>query len=125
MAKVTSKLQVTVPKVIADRFGYSVPYVHLLRHQFTHEKIDFSEPLPEGKARRHRIDATLRVKICNWRERRLSAGEITELLSEEGVEVSVRTIERLLAEEGYDLAIRIARELPPNMVARQLAPRCD
>ncbi len=27
-----------------------------------------------------------------------------------------------LAEEGYDLAIRIARELPPNMVARQLAP---
>ena len=27
-----------------------------------------------------------------------------------------------LAEEGYDLAIRIARDLPPNMVARQLAP---
>jgi DNA-binding transcriptional LysR family regulator len=27
-----------------------------------------------------------------------------------------------LAEEGFDLAIRIARELPPNMVARKLAP---
>ncbi|HZP89078.1 MAG TPA: LysR family transcriptional regulator [Burkholderiales bacterium] len=27
-----------------------------------------------------------------------------------------------LAEEGYDLAIRIARELPPNMVARPIAP---
>ena len=27
-----------------------------------------------------------------------------------------------LAEEGYDLAIRIARELPPNVVARHLAP---
>jgi DNA-binding transcriptional LysR family regulator len=27
-----------------------------------------------------------------------------------------------LAEEGHDLAIRIARELPPNVVARQLAP---
>lgn len=27
-----------------------------------------------------------------------------------------------LADEGYDLAIRIARALPPNMVARQLAP---
>jgi transposase len=88
-------------KVIADRFGYSVAYVHLLRHLFAHEKIDFSEPLPEGKTRRHRIDTALRAKICNWREHRLSAGEITELLSEEGIEVSVRTIERLLAEEGY------------------------
>jgi DNA-binding transcriptional LysR family regulator len=27
-----------------------------------------------------------------------------------------------LADEGYDLAIRIARELPPNVVARTLAP---
>jgi transposase len=88
-------------KVVADRFGYSVTYVNLLRHLFAHEKIDFSEPLPEGKTRRHRIDAATRAKICNWRENRLTAGEITELLSEEGVEVSVRTVERVLAEEGY------------------------
>ena len=88
-------------KVVADRFGYSVAYMHLLRHLFAHEKMHFSEPLPEGKTRRHRIDATTRAKICNWREHRLSAGEITELLSEEEVEVSVRTIERVLAEEGY------------------------
>ena len=88
-------------KVVADRFGYSVTYVNLLRHLFAHEKINFSEPLPEGKTRRHRIDAATRAKIRNWRESRLSAGEITELLSEEGIEVSVRTIERVLAEEGY------------------------
>ncbi len=88
-------------KVIADRFGYSVSYVNLLRHLFAHEKIDFSEPVVEGKTRRQRIDADTRAKICNWRERRLSAGEITQLLSDEGVEVSVRTIERILAEEGY------------------------
>jgi len=88
-------------KVVADRFGYSGTYMHLLRHLFANEKMDFSEPLPEGKTRRHRIDATTRTKICNWREHRLSAGEITELLSEEGVEVSVRTVERILAEEGY------------------------
>jgi len=93
-------------KVVADRFGYSVTYINLLRHLFSrhlfsHEKIDFSEPVPEGKTRRHRIDATTRTKICNWREHRLSAGEITQLLSEEGVEVSVRTVERILAEEGY------------------------
>jgi len=88
-------------KVVAERFGYSAAYMNLLRHLFTREKINFSEPLPEGKTRRHRIDATTRAKICNWRESRLSAGEITELLSEEGIEVSVRTIERVLAEEGY------------------------
>ena len=88
-------------RVVAERFGYSTSYIHLLRHLFTHEKIDFSEPLPEGKSRRHRIDGALRAKICNWREHRLSAGEITQLLSEEGVEVSVRTVERVLAEEGY------------------------
>ena len=88
-------------RVVGERFGYSVAYVHLLRHLFTHERIDFSEPAPEGKARRRRVDATIRVKICNCRERRLSAGEIAQILSEEGTEISVRTIERVLAEEGY------------------------
>lgn len=96
-------------KVVADRFGYSTAYIHLLRHLFVHEKIDFSEPVPEGKAKRRRIDGELRAKICKWREHRLSAGEITELLSEEGVEVSVRTIERILAEEGYSKLPRRSR----------------
>lgn len=87
--------------VVADRFGYSVGYVHLLRHQFRHGKIDFSEPVPEGRAARRRVTAEVRGKIIAWRQRRLSAGEITELLSEEGVEISVRTVERGLAEEGF------------------------
>jgi Transposase DDE domain len=89
-------------KVVAERFGYSASYMNLLRHLFVHEKIDFSEPLAEGKSSsRRRVDAATRAKICSFRERRLSAGEITELLSEEGVELSVRTIERVLAEEGF------------------------
>jgi transposase len=96
-------------KIVAERFGYSAAYINLLRHLFTQEKIDFSEPLPEGKTRRHRIDAHTRAKIRNWREHRLSAGEITELLSEEGVEVSVRTIERVLAEEGFSRLPRRTR----------------
>jgi transposase len=87
-------------KVVAERFGYSPAYVHLLRHQFAHGKIDFSEP-SESKNKRRRVDAGVRQKICNWREHRLSAGEIAQLLSEEGVELSVRTVERVLAEEGY------------------------
>ena len=88
-------------KVVGDKFGYSPSYVNLLRHQFAHEKIDFSEPVPEGKIRRRKIDTVTRNKICSWREHRLSAGEIAQLLSEDGIEISVRTVERILAEEGY------------------------
>lgn len=88
-------------KVVADRFGYTPSYIHLLRHLFVYEKIDFSEPVPEGKVARRRVTNELREKICSWRKSRLSAGEITELLSEEGVEISVRTVERVLREEGF------------------------
>jgi hypothetical protein len=35
------------------------------------------------------------------REQRLSAGEIVQLLSDEGVDISVRTVKRILAEEGF------------------------
>ena len=96
-------------KIIAERFGYSTSYIHLLRHQFIHGKIDFSEPVPEGKIVRRRVDSEIRLKICSWREHRLSAGEITQLLSEEGVELSVRTVERVLAEEGFTKLPRRSR----------------
>lgn len=88
-------------KVVADRFGYSPSYVRLLRHQFKHGKIDLSEPNPEGKAARRRVSAKTRTKIIEYRQKELSSGQITELLSEEGVEISVRTVERVLAEEGF------------------------
>jgi len=88
-------------RVVAERFGYTPAYVRLLRHQFRSGKIDFSEPVAEGKAARRRVPSDVRQKIIDWRRQRLSAGEITQLLSEEGVEISVRTIERVLAEEGF------------------------
>lgn len=88
-------------KIVADRFGYSPAYVHLLRHQFLHGKIDFSEPVSERKGRKSKVTAEAREKIRQWRQRNLSAGEIAQLLSEEGSELSVRTIERILAEEGF------------------------
>lgn len=96
-------------KVVADRFGYSPAYVNLLRHQFAHDKIDFSEPVPEGKVNRRAVDMATRQKICSWREHRLSAGEIAQLLSQEGIEISVRTVERVLAEENYPKLPRRSR----------------
>ena len=88
-------------KVVANRFGFTPGYVRLLCHQFRTGKIDFSEPVPEGKAKRRNVTSEVRRKIISWREQRLSAGDITELLSEDGIEISIRTVERVLAEEGF------------------------
>ena len=87
--------------VVAERFGYTPGYIQLLRHQFRHGKIEFSEPVPEGKLTRRRVSAETRRKIGDWRRQRLSAGEITELLLEDGVQISVSTVGRVLAEEGF------------------------
>jgi transposase len=88
-------------EAVAQRFGYKRAYVNLLRHLFSKGKLDLSEPLPEGRASRYRVSAEVRRKIRSWREKRLSAGDITQLLSEDDVEISVRTVERVLAEEGF------------------------
>jgi len=57
--------------------------------------------VPEGKIARRRVTTEIRRKIRAWREKQLSAGEITQLLSDDGVEISIRTVERVLAEEGF------------------------
>lgn len=87
-------------QLVAERFGFSAGYVRLLCHQFRHGKIDLTESLQQDKPSRHKVSSDTRGKIIAWRQQRLSAGEIVELLSEEGVELSVRTVERVLAEEG-------------------------
>jgi len=96
-------------KVVAGRFGYKPGYVHLLRHLFRTGKIDFGEPPPEGASLRRRVPRRVRQKIRSWREARLSAGDIAQLLSEEGVELSVRTVERVLREEGFSKLPRRTR----------------
>ncbi len=87
-------------QLVAERFGFSPGYVRLLRHQFRHGKIDVDEPAAEGTSSRRKVAAEVRAKIVTWRQRRLSAGNIAELLSEEGIDLSVRTVERVIAEAG-------------------------
>jgi transposase len=88
-------------KIVAERFGYSPSYVCQMRFQFRHGKIDFSEPTAEGKTSRRKVNKAIREKIVQWRQKQLSAGEIAELLMQEGIELSIRTVERVLAEEGF------------------------
>jgi transposase len=88
-------------QAVAQRFGFKPSYVYLLRHLFKTGKVDFGElPVP-GVAGRRVVSRDSRQKIRSWREQRLSAGEIAQLLSEHGTEMSVRTVERVLAEEGF------------------------
>jgi hypothetical protein len=47
------------------------------------------------------VSSAVRQKIRTWREQNLSAGQIAECLSEDGIEISVRTFERVLREEGF------------------------
>ena len=96
-------------RAVADKFGYSPGYVRLLRHQFIHGIIDLAEPVAEGKILRRRVSAQTRAKIVQWRKTELSSGQITELLSEDGVEISVRTVERIIAEEGLPKLARRTR----------------
>jgi transposase len=97
-------------KVVADKFGYSHGYFRVLKHQFRKGKIDFSEPTPVGKSARRRVTSETRQKIRTWRKQLLSGGDITELLSEDGIEISVRTVERVLAEEGFSKLPRRTRQ---------------
>ena len=62
--------------LVAQRFHYSPQYVRLLRHLFTSEKLDFSEPVPEALSNRHRVDSPTREKIKTYRSHSLSAGDI-------------------------------------------------
>ena len=70
-------------QIVAERFGFSIGYLRVLRHQFRHEKIDFSEAVAESNRPRRRVDAATRQKIVDWRQRELSAGDIAQLLNQE------------------------------------------
>ena len=88
-------------KVVADRFGFTPAYINLMRHLFKTGKLDFNEPTVEGKIARRKVSRAIREKVCAWRRENLSAGEIAQLLFDEGCEISVRTVERVLLDEGF------------------------
>ena len=113
-------------RAVAARFGYRPGYIRLLKHLFQAGKIDFSEPAPEGKAPRRRVTAEVRKKMRSWRERRLSASEIVELLAQDGIELSVSTVERVLAEEGFTKLPRRTRiKIGLTVTGAEIPPRSE
>jgi len=97
----TSMVERLPAEAVARRFGFTTSYVYLLRHQFKKGLIKFEEPVAPGQTVRRRVNREAREKIRAAREASLCAGEIAQLLHEQGVELSVSTVERVLKEEGF------------------------
>lgn len=89
--------------VVAARFGYSKGYVHILRHRFRKGtlKLPFGGEAGGGPGRPPKLTAATRERIVALRKgSRLSAGQIAEILEQEGTDLSVRTVERVLRKAG-------------------------
>jgi transposase len=86
---------------IAKKYGYTPEYVRLLKHQFKHEKIDFTEPSTSKEQKRWSVSEEIRAKIYELRDQQLSSYEITNHLVNAGITISTKTVERVLKEGGY------------------------
>ncbi len=110
--------------IVAERFHISPGNVHLLRHRFRRGLITFTfrpEDFPGG---RRGTPAHARARVAELRrERQLSAGQIAEILDDEGIDVSVRTVERILAEAGFPKLPRRTRLLIGQTRQRATVPQ--
>jgi transposase len=88
-------------RVVADRFGYTLPSFNTLRHKFKTHKLSFQftdKPGPRGS----RVPKEVRERIFEIRRtHNLSSYRIEEILAIEGHEINPRTISRLLQEAGF------------------------
>ena len=96
-------------RVVADRFGYTLPSFNALRHKFKNRELIFQftgQPGPKGS----RIPQEVQQRIFEIRRTRsLSNYRIAEILAIEGHEVHPRTISRLLKEAGFPPVPRRAK----------------
>ncbi|MBD3336669.1 MAG: hypothetical protein GF355_14245, partial [Candidatus Eisenbacteria bacterium] len=118
-------------RIVAERYGYSTGYVHLLRHRFKKGELKMPFERDAGRpGRPPKITASIREKILALRTTgRLAAGEIAEIIEDQdGVDLSVRTVERTIAAAGLPrlpkrthLKIGITREntLVPEAASRR------
>ena len=88
-------------RVVADRFGYTVPSFNALKQKFKSGKLSFKfteKPGPQGS----RLPKEIQQRIFEIRRvYSLSSYRIAEILAIEGVDVNPRTINRLLEKAGF------------------------
>lgn len=87
--------------IVAERFQLTAGHVRVLRHRFKQGLLTFSFRPSDVPGARRGTSAEVRARIVQMRrEHPVSAGQIAEILDEEGIELNVRTVERILREAG-------------------------
>ena len=108
---------------VAERFAMSAGYVHVLRHRFQRGLVRFTFRAADIPGARRGTLAAIRARIIELRrERNLSAGQIAEIVEDEGTDISVRTVERILTEAGFPKLPRRTRLLIGETRARTTVP---
>ncbi len=89
-------------KLVAQRFQMTPGYVHLLRHRFRQGLLTFTFRPSDVPGARRGTPADIRARIVELRRgHSISAGQIAEIVEDEGTDLSVRTVERILREAGF------------------------
>ena len=89
-------------RAVGQRFEMTPGYVHVLKHRFRRGLLHFTFRPSDVPGARRGTPAKIRTRIVELRRlRELSAGQIAEILEDEGTELSVRTVERVLREAGF------------------------
>ncbi len=111
-------------RVVGQRFEMTPGYVHVLKHRFRRDLLHFTFRPSDVPGARRGTPAKIRIRIVDLRRlRELSAGQIAEILEDEGTELSVRTIERILREAGFPRLPRRTRLLIGETRAHTTVPQ--
>jgi len=108
---------------VAQRFQMTPGYVHVLRHRFSRGLLHFTFRPSDVPGARRGTPSGVRSRIVDLRKlRELSAGQIAEILEDEGTDLSVRTVERILREAGFPRLPRRTRLLIGETRAHTVVP---
>jgi len=108
---------------VAERFAMTPGYVHVLRHRFQRGLVRFAFRAADVPGARRGTPAAIRDRVAELRRQRdLSAGQIAEIIEDEGTDISVRTVERILTEAGFPKLPRRTRLLIGETRARTTVP---
>lgn len=109
--------------VVGRRFQMTPGYIHVLKHRFRRGLLRFTFRPADVPGARRGTPADVRARIVELRRaHELSAGQIAEILEDEGSDLSVRTVERILREAGFPRLPRRTRLLIGETRARTTVP---
>jgi hypothetical protein len=112
----------------ARRFGYTYTAFNSLKQRFKADTLQFLFTAPPGP-KGPRISQETRAQIISYRQKRLSAYQIAEVLETLGNPLSVSTISRILTDEGFSRLPRRTQLLvgitKDNTITPQYAAELD